>query len=292
MKKDLSDQSQTQQERLAYIELNLWFLGEIRRQSLVTRFQIKAASATRDLALYANLAPQNMRYDISAKTYFIGADFEPLYCFTCDRVMTWLSKGFADGFPGVCAAGVPALQLMRLGQPNLGNLGAVTRAIFQQQPLRIRYESLNGPSERVIVPHVLVDNGLRWHVRAFDRKADEFRDFVVTRILDPEILDEPSVPDRQRRHADNQWNQTVTLELVAHPDQPRPEVTYLDYPMENGVMTMTVQAITAGYTLRQWSVDCSPDHRLRGHEYRLWLRNHEVLRGVNNALLAPGFLEG
>lgn len=47
MKKDLSDQSQTQQERLAYIELNLWFLGEIRRQSLVTRFQIKA-SATRD----------------------------------------------------------------------------------------------------------------------------------------------------------------------------------------------------------------------------------------------------
>ncbi|MNG16708.1 hypothetical protein D3C84_1006460 [compost metagenome] len=74
-----------------------------------------------------------------------------------------------------------------------------------------------------------------------------------------------------------------------HPDQPRPEVTQLDYGLEEGVMMITVQAMTAGYTLRQWSVDCSPDHRLRGPEYRLWLRNHEVLDGVSNALLAPGF---
>lgn len=69
MTKDIADHSQAQQERLAYIELNLWFLGEVRRQMLVRRFQIKAASATRDLALYASLNPGNLTYDVSAKTF-------------------------------------------------------------------------------------------------------------------------------------------------------------------------------------------------------------------------------
>ncbi|MDT4839413.1 hypothetical protein FQZ97_732030 [compost metagenome] len=128
-------------------------------------------------------------------------------------------------------------------------------------------------------------------MRGYDRKWSEFRDFVVTRILDPQILDETVRQDKEGREADDQWNQQVTLELVHHPDQPRPEVTHLDYNMQDGVMKMTVQALTAGYTLRQWSVDCSPDHRLRGPEYRLWLRNHAVLRGVSNAPLAPGFAE-
>jgi len=289
MTNETSDHSQAQHERLAYIELNLWFLGEVRRQALVRRFQIKAASATRDLALYASLNPNNLNYDVSAKTFYIGPEFKPMYSFSSERVIAWLTQGFADGFPGVWSAGVPALQPARLGNPNLQTLGLVTRAVFQRQPLRIRYESLNATSERVIVPHVLVDNGLRWHVRGFDRKSGEFRDFVITRILDPQLLDETVDQEREGRQADSQWNQQVTLELVHHPDQPRPEVTHLDYGMEDGLMTMTIQALTAGYTLRQWSVDCSPDHRLRGPEYRLWLRNHEVLAGVSNALLAPGF---
>lgn len=291
MTKEIPDHSQAQQERLAYIELNLWFLGQVRRQMLVKRFQIKAASATRDLALYSSLNPENLSYDVSAKTFFIGSAFKPMYSFSSERVMTWLAQGFADGLPVVWAAGVPALQPARLGNPNLETLGVVTRAIFQRQPLRIRYESLNGASERVIVPHVLVDNGLRWHVRGFDRKSGEFRDFVITRILEPQIVDEVVRQEQEGREADGQWNQQVTLELIHHPDQPRPEVTHLDYGMQDGVMKMTVQALTAGYTLRQWSVDCSPDHRLRGAEYRLWLRNNEVLRGVDNAILAPGFTE-
>ncbi|PZP57297.1 MAG: WYL domain-containing protein, partial [Azospira oryzae] len=44
-----------------------------------------------------------------------------------------------------------------------------------------------------------------------------------------------------------------------------------------------------GYFLRKWNVDCSPDHRLRGPEYRLWLKDPMVLYGVENAVLAPGY---
>ena len=45
----------------------------------------------------------------------------------------------------------------------------------------------------------------------------------------------------------------------------------------------------AGYVLRKWSVDCSPDHHLRGHEFRLWLKDPLALYGVKNAVLAPGY---
>ena len=52
---------------------------------------------------------------------------------------------------------------------------------------------------------------------------------------------------------------------------------------------MKLRAATAGYILRKWSVDCSPDHSLRGHEFRLWLKDPLALYGVKNALLAPGY---
>lgn len=289
MTNDLIDHSQAQQERLAYIELNLWFLGEVRRQALVRRFQIKSASATRDLALYMALAPDNLSYDASAKAYHISPGFRPLYSFNPDRVLTWLSQGFADGVPGVLSAGVPSLQPSRLGQPNLETLGVVTRAIFQGLALQIKYESLSGSSLRVIVPHTLVDTGLRWHVRGFDRKHGEFRDFVITRMVDLVIIQNEQALPHERSQADEECRKSIRLELVPHPDQPRAEVTQLDYGMLGGSIEMSVPALIAGYTLRQWSVDCSPDHSLRGPEFRLWLRNHETLMDVGNAILAPGY---
>jgi hypothetical protein len=48
----------------------------------------------------------------------------------------------------------------------------------------------------------------------------------------------------------------------------------MDYSMQDGVLRMKLRASTAGYILRQWSVDCTPDLSLRGHECRLWLKNH------------------
>ena len=63
----------------------------------------------------------------------------------------------------------------------------------------------------------------------------------------------------------------------------------MDYSMQGGVLRMKLRAATAGYILRKWSVDCSPDHSLRGHEYRLWLKDHLAIYGVRNAVLAPGY---
>ena len=91
---------------------------------------------------------------------------------------------------------------------------------------------------------------------------------------------------------DVQWTRIVELDFVPHPDQPRPEVTLMDFEMPGGALRLKQRAALAGYTLRKWSVDCSPDHSLRGPEYRLWLKDHLALYGVETAILAPGYTTG
>ena len=59
--------------------------------------------------------------------------------------------------------------------------------------------------------------------------------------------------------------------------------------MRDGVLWMMLRVATTGYILRKWSVDCTPDHSLRGHEYRLWLKDHLAIYGVRHAVLAPGY---
>ena len=48
--------TQSQRDRLVFLELRLRFVGEFRRQDLVERFGIQAAAATRDIGQYKELA--------------------------------------------------------------------------------------------------------------------------------------------------------------------------------------------------------------------------------------------
>lgn len=281
--------SHTQRERLAYIDFRLNFFGEIGRPDLTSRFGVAPAGATRDLAMYREIAPQNIEFDGSGKVYRIGKQFAPIFEHAPLRVLSSLALGFGDGVNGVSQPLLPCESPTALSAPKMDVLAPICRAIHSKRPVAIRYHSISsGESERVIVPFALVDTGLRWHVRAFDRKSNEFRDFVITRIETPLLLDE-ELKGHERSDSDIQWTRIVEVELIPHPDQPRPEVTQRDFNMVDGVIELKLRAATAGYMLRRWSVDCSPDHSLRGQEYRLWLKDHLALYGVKNAVLAPGY---
>ncbi len=173
--------------------------------------------------------------------------------------------------------------------PTDGCAGSDLPAIHAKRPVAIRYHSMSsGETERIIVPFALVDTGLRWHVRAFDRKSGEFRDFVVTRIEAPILLDEEPKAN-ERPDNDIQWTRIVELDLVPHPRFERPEVIKMDYGMVGGSIRMRVRAAVAGYMLLRWNVDASPDHSLKEEQYRLWLSDSLALYGVENAKLAPGY---
>ena len=286
----LIELSHAQRDRLAFIELRLWFVGEIQRQDLVNRFGIQSAAATRDMTLYREMAPANIGYDARSKRYVLADTFEPIFDYPTPRVLTWLTQGFGDGEPAPLKAWVSCETPSGIAQPALATLAEVTRAIHHKAALRITYHSVSsGQSVREIVPFALIDTGLRWHVRAFDRKSQEFRDFVITRIQSPELLPREAIQAHERPDQDIQWTRIIELELIPHPDRPYPEITLMDYGMTDGVLKLRTRAATAGYMLRKWSVDCSPDHCLQGPEYRLWLRDYLTLYGVENAVLAPGF---
>ena len=231
---ELADLTQPQRDRLAFVELRVRFIGEIRRQDLVSRFGIQSAAATRDLALYKDLAPGNIDYDSKGKSYVLGPDFRPVFNFPPERVLSWLTQGFGDGEPVRLKAWVACESPSRLTHPELDALASVTRAIHHESPLKIEYHSISsGCTEREIVPFALIDNGLRWHVRAFDRKTQEFRDFVITRIRRPVVLKGKQLEPHETSDQDIQWTRIVELELVPHPDQPRPEITEMDYSMQD-----------------------------------------------------------
>lgn len=290
LKTDVQEGGRAQRERLAHIDFRLFFLGEVSRADISGRFDVAPAVATRDLARYRTLASENIRFDGSTKTYRSTEDFSPLFEHSLDRALSALSKGFGDGQGGSASALIPCEYPAPINRPAIEVLAAVTRAIAGRRVLSVSYvSSSSGATEREIVPFALADNGQRWHIRAFDRRTSSFRDFVLTRIRDVRIQSENPQPGESIER-DVQWSCEVEMEIVPHPDFPRPELAALDYPMKEGVLRIRAKAALAGYVLRRWSVDCSENHSLRGPEYRLWLRNRSALDGVESASIAPGYL--
>ena len=281
-----------QRERLAHIDFVLMFKGEARRTDLVERFNIAPSVATQDFARYKEIAPQNVVYDEKRKQHLKAVSFISLFDFDVIRTLATLSQGFGDGFSGQLKASLVCEAPYHLNKPSLSIVAKVTEAIHKGKALCITYVSLSsGETTREIVPHTLVDNGLRWHVRGFDRKHNEFRDFVLTRIKAAVVLEGSTLSETELETQDRQWNRFVELELVPHPRIEHSEAIELDYGMTGGVLKVEIRAATAGYLLRQWHVDCSKAHSLQGTEYQLWLKNTPTLYGVGNLNLAPGFNE-
>lgn len=280
---------QVQRERLAYIEFRLYFLGTIRRRDLVERFGTSVAAATRDFALYKQLAAGNIAFDSKVRAYTITDTFSPIFSHDAERVLSMIAKGFGAGISPVTGSLVECAMPVALNRPSLATLAPVTRAIAGAKVVRMQYWShSSGLSQRNIVPFALANDGLRWHVRAFDRKSQAFRDFVFTRMEQTEVIDE-ALQAHEVFAQDQQWQHIVELELVPHPERPNLGITTRDYGMTEGVLRLNVRAALAGYVLRHWHVDCSPHHGLRDLAYRLWLRNESVLLGVATAPLAPGY---
>lgn len=279
-----------QVERLAYIDFRVYFLGELRRSDLTDRFQTGPAGATRDIAMYRSLAPENLDFDGTNKVYVPSPTFVPLFTHNPGRVLVALSEGFGDGVHSAERALIPCEFPTALSLPAVNVLAPITRAIHRRKAVQLKYRSKSsGLGEREVVPLALVDIGTRWHARVFDRKSREFRDFVLTRMMDPEVLENSAVRDEETAQADLQWSRIIELELVPHPDFDSRDVVLMDYPMVDGVLKVRVRAANAGYMLQQWHVDCSPDHSMRGREYALWLRDPLALYGSESAFLAPGY---
>ena len=292
MHPSISSLSQAQRERLAFLEMRVFFVGELRRADIEARFGIRPAASSRDLSIYRELEPGNLDYDVATRCYRPSKSFRPLFEFSSDRILAWLLQGFGDGLDLRLRKVAPCEGPGNLVRPDLTILSTVTRALCAKRAIKVSYLSMScGVASRELVPVALADNGLRWHVRAFDRANARFGDFVLTRITKAKEIDGLAA-ESELLPADEQWARIVDMEVVPHPGVRSPQAVEADYAMEGGVLKLRARAALAGYVLRRWSIDCTPDHSLDTASHHLWLRNPQTLYGVESAVFAPGAKEG
>lgn len=148
----------------------------------------------------------------------------------------------------------------------------------------------SGFSSKLLIPHAYINNGSRWHVRAYDRSKSRFADLLISRFRKLENIDE-DVLEHEYNSFDNQWNKIVDLEIIPPPDNPHPVAVISELNMNDGILNRSVRASSVGYFLQKLYVDCSKGSCSleKGHYYRLKLKNRLTLYGVENMHLVRTF---
>jgi WYL domain len=244
-----------QERRLEFIDFRLAWDGRLNRANLMDFFGISVPQASMDISRYRDLAPNNLAYDGSARMYVATQNFTPLYAGssptsflsellaeesgvigTNERLMGWR--------PPVARMPVPARNL----DPKV--LFSLLRAIRENAALEVLYQSIQRPepSLRVLSPHALGHDGFRWHIRAFCHTRQDYRDFVMARILKVERNAEPWVSGEE----DIAWHTVLKLVLAPNPrlSKASQRVIELDYGMTDGEVGLTCRHALAFYALR------------------------------------------
>lgn len=258
-------------QRLTLLETSLLLSGRVNTVALTSRFGISRAQASKDLALYHRLRPDNLVYDRFLKNYVITDRFEPLLVRdTASAILALLRADLHEEGPLISlAAGMPAVEVLepvaRRIEPQI--LLPVCRAIYAGEKIQLMYQSLGGdkPRERVLTPHTLVYNGFRWHVRGYSEQRDEFRDYLLARMRSTPV----SMGLGERFAADNtRWQTRVTVRMVPHPELKPNQAAVVadDFGMTDGELAVELRAPLVPYYTRLMRIgagDTDQDPRFR-----------------------------
>ena len=254
------------EQKLQFIEFRLFWEGHVNRSDLIDQFGVSPNQASGDLNRYIALAPDNMVYDKSGKTYVRSSAFNPLFLKLDATQYLSQVRSVAEGvitpedawignLPAFDATPAPARGI----DPVV--LRSIVTANKRHEAIEVLYQSMSAPDPewRWIAPHALAFDGFRLHARSFCEKSGGYRDFVISRILEA----------RQTRAAkkpavlDVAWDEMVELEVGPHPDLSpnQRRVIELDYGMENGSVTIPVRRALLYYALKRLGLDTDPAAR-------------------------------
>jgi predicted DNA-binding transcriptional regulator YafY len=247
--------------RYRFIETIALWEGRLTTRHLCDTFGIGRQQASKDINNYLReVGPDNLVYDKYLKGYKPTPEFAPrvtlgladeyLHLMARNNELSNMFESLALNVANVEVLSVPVRDV----KPDI--LRPIMQAARQQKRLEVDYVSLSNPDRegRIIVPHTLVYTGLRWHVRAWCEKNQEYRDFVLSRFRDiPEIMDESPHGMAQ----DHDWNTSVTIRIVPHPrlNRAQQDVVEVDYGMEQGALEITTRGKLVPYALKLLHVD-------------------------------------
>jgi hypothetical protein len=272
-------------QRLEFIEFRLFWEGHVNRSDLMEQFGLSVNQASTDLNRYIGLAPDNMVYDKSARTYVRGPDYAAQFLkpdasrylaqlrSLADDIMdnddTWIAE-----LPSYDAAPTPARGVDPV------TLRSVVGAIRRFEAIEVKYQSLSRPepSWRWIAPHAIGFDGFRWHTRAFCKTDEIFKDFLLSRILQTRGVEVSEIKDA----ADSDWQEHVTLEIAPHPElsENQKKVIALDYGMRGGKAQIRVRRALLYYALKRLGLDTDPGAR-KPQDQQIVLLNPEITDSHN-----------
>lgn len=256
-------------ERLRRVEFLLWWRGWVGRQDLVEGFGISPAQASGDLQRYGGINPGAMIYHTSRKRYEAAEGMacrlhEPSFD---EAVRVFLGGGVSCGMiPGIETAearlSVIGLPVRRL-DPGIAR--RVWVALLERRRLRVRYLSVNSGRDewRELVPAGLAWDGRRWHVRAWCGLRNEWRDFVLGRMLAADWPGEAAgeLPE------DTEWTTFETLGFRINPalGAEQREALRADYGLAGDTLELRVRSSMKPYLLAAMFIDHESHRDLPRH---------------------------
>lgn len=269
------------EHKLQFIEFRLFWEGHVNRSDLIDKFGVSPNQASGDLNRYIALAPDNMVYDKSGKTYVRASAFRPLFLKPDATQFLSQVRSVAEGvitpedawignLPAFDATPAPARGI----DPVV--LRSIVIAIRRREAIEVFYQSMSAPDPewRWIAPHALAFDGFRWHARSFCEKSAGYRDFVISRIIETRQTRAAQKPAA----SDVAWDEMVELEVGPHPDLSpnQRRVIELDYGMENGSVTIPVRRALLYYALKRLGLDTDLAAR-KPQDQQIVLLNPKVL---------------
>ncbi len=282
VEKLLAEMKWATRQRLQHIEIMAFYCGLVTRNDVARAFGISDPAATKDISLYGRLAPDNLIYRQALFGYVPGPEFKECVADLSPAAVLPMIAHNLTSMSGPYGEqpifGIPAESLpIPARLPDREITAQVLRAVAQKKKLLVGYRSLSdrdSEAPRLIEPHSLCHNGLRWHIRAYNEETFDFRDFVLSRIEAAQMVDTPA---ESTAEFDEEWVETLTLELAPHPglSQRKQQNLLMDYGAEDGVIVIEIRRALLGYLLQQLSVDTTAEHSLNPHAYQLIVANRD-----------------
>jgi len=220
-------QSNTDAEhkRFAFIELMLIWEGSLTAKHVSEQFELHEKLSAQIIKQYKTLYPENIEFNAQLNAYECSASMRAQ--FTGGSLHDYVNMiGSQDSITHLA---MPSRNL----KPLL--VRPILQSIREQRRLKIAYASVNRAqyTERLIQPHNIVFDGLRWHVRAYCEKNHAYRDFVLSRFSHEspsELLDSADQFDLQ----DELWQSIVKVEIIPDPrlSLDRQGIIALDFDMD------------------------------------------------------------
>ncbi len=211
--------SQSQRQRLRFIESCLLWEGLLQRKDICEAFGLTLNHVTRELTAYRKQHENNLVYDPEMRAWRIGPDFKPAYATgDADEYLAMLHAYALSGEASVMVTAGPTVKAEALppvaGKIDRAVLKDVIRGLRRNHGVVVKYQSFSDPepTERTLWPYGLVFANERWHVRAYDSRKQRFSDFVLARILKARRATESAAIASAEQ--DRDWQTRVAIDVV------------------------------------------------------------------------------